>query len=264
LSNLEGVISTALELGAAGVDRQKAAEKLVQWSAEKLVELSAGRRELLESARDHFIGRLHADSANFEASKALQIIYAALPQVNRRREEESRTASPEPITRKQRAQLLESILDRTTIAITAGYGFPDRVRVILCRLLAYAIAYAMILALMLVAVGAPPFLYASAKVTDKWYADAWLDIGVSLLLIAIFQLLLQRIVLSGKPQSQHFVVAVGSLPVGVIMMLVSRHSVETTSWLSGFLSELGTGLVVLTVVDTLVVGAATYLSVTAE
>jgi hypothetical protein len=66
----EAVISRALALGAEGGDRQPAAEELVR--------MSEGRRQLLESARDHFVARLHRDSADYEATKALLVVNAAL------------------------------------------------------------------------------------------------------------------------------------------------------------------------------------------
>lgn len=71
----EAIISRAVALGAAGADRQSAAEELVR--------MSEGRREPLESARDQFVARLHEDSADHEATKALQIVNAALPQLDR-------------------------------------------------------------------------------------------------------------------------------------------------------------------------------------
>jgi hypothetical protein len=69
----ELIISRALELGAAGADRRQAAEELVR--------ASAGQREPLESARDHFVARLHGDSADYEATKALLLVNVALSEV---------------------------------------------------------------------------------------------------------------------------------------------------------------------------------------
>jgi hypothetical protein len=73
VSDPELTISRAVALGAAGADHLQAAEELVR--------TSAGRRELLESARDHFIARLHADVADYEATKALRLVNAALSQL---------------------------------------------------------------------------------------------------------------------------------------------------------------------------------------
>lgn len=67
------IISRALELAAAGADRRQAADELIG--------ASAGRREPLESARGHFVARLHADSADYEATKALLLVNAALSKV---------------------------------------------------------------------------------------------------------------------------------------------------------------------------------------
>jgi hypothetical protein len=69
----EAIISRALELGTGGADRQDAAEELMR--------MSAGQREPLESARDHFVARLHGNSADYDATKALQLINVALPRV---------------------------------------------------------------------------------------------------------------------------------------------------------------------------------------
>lgn len=74
MSDAEAIINRALALGAAGADRQKAAEELVR--------MTAGRREVLESARDHFVARLRADSADYDATKALDLVNAALPEVD--------------------------------------------------------------------------------------------------------------------------------------------------------------------------------------
>lgn len=73
MADREAIITRAVALGAAEGDRRVAGEELVQ--------LSERRRELLESARDHFVGRLHGDSADHEATKALLIVNAALSQV---------------------------------------------------------------------------------------------------------------------------------------------------------------------------------------
>jgi hypothetical protein len=73
VSDAEAIISRALALGAAGADRQKAADELVR--------MSAGRRKVLQSARDHFVARLHADSADYGATNALDLVNAALPEV---------------------------------------------------------------------------------------------------------------------------------------------------------------------------------------
>lgn len=70
---LTTITTRAEELGAAGAARVEAAEDLVR--------LSAGRREPLESARDYFVARLHADSADYEATKALQLVNVALSEV---------------------------------------------------------------------------------------------------------------------------------------------------------------------------------------
>jgi hypothetical protein len=45
------------------------------------VRLSEGRREPLEAARADFVARLHADTADYDATKALQLVNAALSQV---------------------------------------------------------------------------------------------------------------------------------------------------------------------------------------
>ncbi len=73
MTDAEVIASRAVELGAAGGVRSEAAEELVR--------LSDGRREPLESARGHFIRRLHADVSDYEATKALQLVNAALSQV---------------------------------------------------------------------------------------------------------------------------------------------------------------------------------------
>ncbi len=75
MSDPETIISRAVALGGEGVDRQHAADELVR--------LSTGRRALLESARDHFVDRLHKDSADHDATLALQIVNTALNQVAR-------------------------------------------------------------------------------------------------------------------------------------------------------------------------------------
>ncbi|HWC12425.1 MAG TPA: hypothetical protein VG455_14540 [Acidimicrobiales bacterium] len=67
------IIGRALALGAAGAGRTEAAEELVR--------LSEGRREPLALARDRFVARLHADSADYEATKALLLVNAALSRV---------------------------------------------------------------------------------------------------------------------------------------------------------------------------------------
>ena len=69
----ELTITRALALGAAGADHHQAAEELVR--------TSGGRRELLESARAHFVARLHSDVADYEATKALTLVNAALSQL---------------------------------------------------------------------------------------------------------------------------------------------------------------------------------------
>ena len=73
MSDPEEIISRAVALGAAGADRQQAAQELV--------ELSAGQRESLELARDHFVARLHKDSADYEATNALLLVNTALSRV---------------------------------------------------------------------------------------------------------------------------------------------------------------------------------------
>lgn len=70
----EMLVARALTLGAARADRQK--------SAQELVNICAGRRELMESARDRLGARLHAYSADHEATKALQLVYTALPNMD--------------------------------------------------------------------------------------------------------------------------------------------------------------------------------------
>ena len=80
MADSEEVISRALALGAAGADRQSAAEELVR--------MSAGR-EPLESARDHFVARLHDNSSDYDATKALQLVNAALSHVDRPTERDS-------------------------------------------------------------------------------------------------------------------------------------------------------------------------------
>ncbi len=69
----ELIAERALALAAAGADRLRAADELVR--------MSAGRRAPLESARHHFVTRLHADSADYEATKALVLVNAALSRV---------------------------------------------------------------------------------------------------------------------------------------------------------------------------------------
>lgn len=69
----ELITRRAEELGAAGAAPFEAAEELVR--------MSAGQRQPLKSARDYFVARLHADSADYEATKALQVVNAALSQV---------------------------------------------------------------------------------------------------------------------------------------------------------------------------------------
>ncbi len=75
MSDAEAIISRAVALGGEGADRRHAADELV--------ELSAGRREVLQSARDHFVARLHKDSADHDATHALQLVNMALNQVPR-------------------------------------------------------------------------------------------------------------------------------------------------------------------------------------
>ena len=67
------IVGRAVALGAAGADRQQAAEELVR--------MSEGRREPLALARDHLVARLHGDSADYEATKALQLVNVALSKV---------------------------------------------------------------------------------------------------------------------------------------------------------------------------------------
>ncbi len=69
----ELIASRAVALGSAGAPRSEAAEELAR--------LSGGRRAPLQSARDHFVRRLHADVADYEATKALQLVNAALSQI---------------------------------------------------------------------------------------------------------------------------------------------------------------------------------------
>ncbi len=70
MADPELIVSRAAALGAEGADHVQAAEELVRESA--------GRRELLESARDHFVDRLHTDVSDYEATKALRLVNAAL------------------------------------------------------------------------------------------------------------------------------------------------------------------------------------------
>ncbi|MCA1709836.1 MAG: hypothetical protein LC808_43770 [Actinobacteria bacterium] len=71
----EPITTRALALVAAGADHVPAVEELVR--------LSEGRRELLEEARAELVARLHADTADYDATKALQLVNAALSQVSR-------------------------------------------------------------------------------------------------------------------------------------------------------------------------------------
>lgn len=71
--DLDQIVRRAVALGVAGGDRPQAAEELVR--------LSEGRREPLASARDHFVARLHSDSADYEATKALRLVNRALSRV---------------------------------------------------------------------------------------------------------------------------------------------------------------------------------------
>jgi hypothetical protein len=71
VADAELIITRALALGAAGADHLQAAEELVR--------TSAGRRELLERA--HFVARLHSDVSDYEATKALTLVNAALSQL---------------------------------------------------------------------------------------------------------------------------------------------------------------------------------------
>ena len=73
MSDPEAIISRAVALGAGEAERSQAAEELVQ--------LSAGRREDLEAARDHFVARLHKDSADYDATNGLLVVNAALSRV---------------------------------------------------------------------------------------------------------------------------------------------------------------------------------------
>ena len=75
MSDAEAILTRALALGAAGADAEEAAQELMR--------MSGGRREPLESARDHLVARLHGDSSDHEATKALQLVNAALPQIDR-------------------------------------------------------------------------------------------------------------------------------------------------------------------------------------
>ena len=75
ISDPEAIISRALALGAGGADRQEAVQELLS--------MAAGRREPLESARDHFLARLRADTADYDATNALQLVNSVLPQVDR-------------------------------------------------------------------------------------------------------------------------------------------------------------------------------------
>jgi hypothetical protein len=72
-SPAESLTTRALALVAAGVDRVRAVEELVR--------LSEGRRTPLEAARADLVARLHADPADYDATKALCLVNAALSQV---------------------------------------------------------------------------------------------------------------------------------------------------------------------------------------
>lgn len=74
MSDPDAIVSRALVLGAGGADQQTAAEELVR--------ISEGQRERLEVARDHFVARLHTDSADYEATTALKLVNAALSRVD--------------------------------------------------------------------------------------------------------------------------------------------------------------------------------------
>ena len=67
------VATRALALAAARANHVRAVEELVR--------LSEGRREPLDAARADFVARLHADTADYDATKALQLVNAALSQV---------------------------------------------------------------------------------------------------------------------------------------------------------------------------------------
>ena len=73
MADPELITSLAVALGAAGATRAEGAEELVR--------LSGGRRAPLQSARDHFVRRLHADVSDYEATKALQLVNAALSRI---------------------------------------------------------------------------------------------------------------------------------------------------------------------------------------
>jgi hypothetical protein len=69
----EPITTRALALVAAAADHDRAVEELLR--------LSEGRRELLEAARAEFVARLHADTADYDATKALQLVNGALSRV---------------------------------------------------------------------------------------------------------------------------------------------------------------------------------------
>jgi hypothetical protein len=66
----ESIATRGLSLVAAKADHVQAVRELVH--------LSEGRREPLEAARAELVARLHADAADYDATKALQLVNAAL------------------------------------------------------------------------------------------------------------------------------------------------------------------------------------------
>lgn len=180
---------------------------------------------------------------------------------------EAETPDSDKPRRRDRARsfykLLKDLIPAMTLFLIPGAsGGESRLLNLMCWAFAYGTVYADILAILIVLPGALLALFASARWSpDDWSADIWLDVGVSLIIIAVFQLTLQRLMLRDKRRARLVKYTLTLfVPVALILLAVSILILERTSWWSQFCVQLSIGLLLLAIVDTFVVGGAVALS----